>query len=173
MYTRISYLGILSCLHRFIARSAMRIFVLTIGVCCLGVLPAWGTTDFTVREVVLAQDIVDRNPQKVFSPPAYCEKDKSGKAAIPVIESSQASKIYVWTKIESTLSGSIRHTWHHHIDEEWQAVFSIDLNIRPSPGFRTWSARTLRPTDHGEWMVVIAPSKEPARILCITRFTVR
>ena len=136
--------------------------------------PLWANSDFTVQKVILTQDIADRNPANNFSPPAYCEKDKNGKAAIPVVQSSQVSKVVLWTKVESTITGQIRHTWHHQSNGTWKSVSSVNLVIRPSSGFRTWSAHTLRPDhDQGEWMVVVAPSNEPDRILCITRFSVQ
>ena len=140
----------------------------------LGNLPVWADSDFTVQKVILAQDIADRNPEKIFSPPAYCEKDTTGKAAIPIVHASHTSQIVLWTKVESTVTGSIRHTWHHQVNGTWQRVSSVDLGIRPSFGYRTWSLHFLRPgQDEGEWMVVLAPSKEPNRILCITRFSVQ
>jgi len=139
-----------------------------------GIAPLWANSDITVHTVILAQEVADRNPEKIFSPPAYCEKDKNGKAAIPVVPSSQVSKIVVWIKVESTITGSIRHTWHHQVNGTWQPISSVNLAIRPSSGFRTWSLHSLRPNhDQGEWMVVMAPSKEPNRILCITRFSVQ
>ncbi len=139
----------------------------------LGLSPAGANSDLMVQQVILSQDIANRNPENIFSPPAYCEKDKNGKAAIPVVHASQVSQVVLWTKVASTVTGTIRHTWHHKVHDTWQTVSSVNLAIRPSSGFRTWSIHTLRPNhDHGEWMVVIAPSSEPARILCITRFSV-
>lgn len=149
-------------------------FFLFVGLVGLGPPPLWADTDFTVQKIILSQDIADRNPEKAFFPPAYCEKDKNGKAAIPIVRSSQVSQVVLWTKVQSTTSGSILHTWHHQIDGTWTKVASVNLAIRPSPGFRTWSIHTLRPDqDQGEWMVVLAPSKEPNRVLCITRFSVQ
>lgn len=139
-----------------------------------GMFPAWASSDLMIQQVILSQDIADRNPEKIFSPPAYCEKNKNGKVAIPIVHSSQVSKVVLWTKVESTIVGSIRHTWHHKVNDTWNTIFSVNLAIRPSSGFRTWSIHSLRLNhDQGEWMVVMAPSQEPDRILCITRFAVQ
>ncbi|MGD9850602.1 MAG: DUF2914 domain-containing protein [Nitrospirales bacterium] len=140
----------------------------------LWMIPAWGNSDLMVQKVILSQDIASRNPEKIFSPPAYCEKDKNGKAAIPVVDASQVSKVVLWTKVESTITGTIRHTWHHKVNDTWNMVSTVNLTVHPSSGFRTWSIHSLRPNqDQGEWMVVMAPSGEPDRILCITRFSVK
>lgn len=148
--------------------------VLCVGWLDVWLTPVWGDFDLIVQQVVLSEEIDHRNPEKIFSPPAFCERDKNGKTAIPSVQSSETSKIVLWTKIESTITGSVRHTWHHQVDGTWQEVSSVNLKVRPSSGFRTWSIRTLRPErDKGEWMVVVAPSPEPDRILCITRFTIR
>lgn len=139
----------------------------------LWMIPVWASSDLMVQKVILSQDIANRNPEKIFSPPAYCEKDKNGKAAIPVVHASQVSKVVMWTKVESTITGTIQHTWHHKVNDTWNTVSTVDLTIRPSSGFRTWSIHSLRPNqDQGEWMVVMAPSREPNKILCITRFSV-
>lgn len=140
----------------------------------LGMSPAGANSDLLVQQVMLSREITDRNPEHLFSPPAYCEKDKNGKAAIPVVPAAQASQVVLWTKVESTVTGTIRHTWHHKVQDTWRTVSSVNLAIRPSSGFRTWSIHTIRPNqDLGEWMVVVAPSIEPDRILCITRFSVQ
>lgn len=139
-----------------------------------GMSPVWGSSHLMVQQVILSQDISDRNPEKIFSPPAYCEKDKNGKSAIPVVHASRVSRVVLWTKVESTITGTILHTWHHKVNDTWLTVSSVNLAIRPSSGFRTWSIHSLRPDqDQGEWMVVMAPSREPNRVLCITRFSVQ
>lgn len=139
-----------------------------------GMSPVWANSDLMVQQVILSQDISDRNPEKIFSPPAYCEKDKNGKSAIPVVHASQVSKVVLWTKVESTITGTILHTWHHKVKDTWHTVSSVNLAVRPSSGFRTWSIHSVRPDhDQGEWMVVMAPSREPNKVLCITRFSVK
>ena len=136
--------------------------------------PVYAESDFHVEKVVLSKDVANRNPEGVFGPPAYCEKDKNGQAAIPVVKTSQTSKVVLWTKVVATTNGTLRHSWHHQVDGIWTKVSEVNLSIRPSLGYRMWSLKSLKPTIHaGEWMVVVAPSKEPERILCITRFRVQ
>ncbi|GJL57501.1 MAG: hypothetical protein NPIRA03_03580 [Nitrospirales bacterium] len=136
--------------------------------------PLLAQADFVVKTVVLSKEVNKRDPQGKFLPPAYCEKDKNGHAAIPVVQTSQTSQVIFWTKIEATTTGMIRHSWHLKTDGTWTKISEVDIPIRPSPGYRMWSMKSLHPDLHtGEWMIVVAPSKEPNRILCIARFTVK
>ena len=136
--------------------------------------PLLAQADFLVKNVALSKAVNQRNPQGIFLPPAYCEKDKNGQAAIPVVQTSQTSHVVFWTKIEATTIGTIRHSWHHKTDGTWTKISEVDIPIQPSPGYRMWSMKSLHPDLHtGEWMIVVAPLKEPDRILCIARFTVK
>ncbi len=129
---------------------------------------------FLVKEVVLSKSVENRIPIGVFSPSAYCEKDKNRTTAIPIVETSQTSEIFMWVKVQSSRTGQIRHSWHQQIEESWSKVSEINLPIRPSSGYRMWSKKTIHPERHrGEWMVVLSPADQPERVLCITRFTVR
>lgn len=130
--------------------------------------------DFQVAKVIIAKDVINRNPEGIFSPPAYCEKDKNGQAAIPVIRTSQTRFVMFWTKVVAKTRGKLRHSWHHQIEGIWKKVSEVNLSIRPSPGYRMWSKKSLKPEVHnGEWMVVVAPSDQPTKIICITRFKVQ
>ena len=136
--------------------------------------PVHAESDFHVEKVVLSKDVANRNPEGIFSPPAYCEKDKNSQAAIPVVKTSQTSLVMLWTKVAATTKGTLRHSWHHQIEGTWTKVSEVNLSIRPSSGYRMWSLKSLKPEVHtGEWMVVVAPSNKPEEILCITRFTVK
>lgn len=140
----------------------------------LTVAPVLAKTDFLVEKVVLSKEVNNRNPQGIFSPPAYCEKDKNGQAAIPVVQTSQTSQVVFWLKVEATTTGKLRHSWHHQTDGGWTKISEVNIPVRPSSGYRMWSMKSLRPHLHtGEWMIVVAPSNEPDRILCIARFTVK
>jgi hypothetical protein len=136
--------------------------------------PVHAESDFHVEKVVLSKNVTNRNPEGIFSPPAYCEKDKNGQAAIPIVKTSQTSKVILWIKVAATTNGTLRHSWHHQIDGIWTMVSEVNLSIRRSAGYRMWSLKSLKPKIHaGEWMVVVAPSNKPEKILCITRFTVQ
>ncbi len=137
-------------------------------------MPVRAQADFVVQKVVFSKSIHNKNPEGIFTPPAYCEKDKNGQASIPVIQASQASEVFLWVKVEANVTGKLRHSWHFQTEGTWTKVSEVNLSVRPSPGYRTWSKKRLRPEGHiGDWMVVISPSEEPERVLCITRFSVK
>ncbi len=136
--------------------------------------PVYAESPFQVEKVAIAKNVANRNPEGLFSPPAYCEKDKNGQAAIPLVKTSQTSKVVFWTKVVASTEGTLRHSWHHQIEGTWTKVSEVNLSIRPSPGYRMWSLKSLKPDIHrGEWMIVVAPSNVPEEILCISRFTVQ
>ncbi len=136
--------------------------------------PVYAESDFHVEKVVISKNVANRNPEGIFSPSAYCEKDKNGQAAIPVVQTVQTSQVVFWTKVAAAKNGELRHSWHHQFEGTWTKVSEVNLSIRPSSGYRMWSLKSLKPEIHtGEWMVVVAPSNAPEEILCITRFTVR
>ena len=131
----------------------------------------WADQD--VLGVALAPAIQDRQPVNPFSPPAHCEKDKNGQDSVPIVDVSVMEKIYFWTRISSSTSGTIRHSWHQEIKGRWHNLSEVDLPISPSGSYRTWSSKTILPGIHvGNWMVVVAPSDNPDHILCISRFMV-
>ncbi len=135
--------------------------------------PLHARSDFEVEKVVISKHVANRNPAGIFSPSAYCEKDKNGQAAIPVAKISKTSKIFFWTKVVAATKGTLRHSWHHQIEGTWKKVSEVNLSIRPSSGYRMWSLKSLKPEIHrGEWMIVVAPSRSPEKILCIARFRV-
>ncbi len=142
----------------------------------MGILstPVYAESDFQVAKVSISKDVANRNPEGIFSPSAYCEKDKNGQAAIPIVKTSQTSTVVFWTKVVAARKGTLRHSWHHQIEGTWTKVSEVNLSIRPSSGYRMWSLKSLKPEIHtGEWMIVVAPSNTPEEILCITRFTVQ
>lgn len=135
---------------------------------------AYAESEFHVEKIVISKKVTNRNPEGIFSPPAYCEKDTTGQAAIPVVKTSKTSQVVLWAKVAATTRGTLRHSWHHQINGTWTKVSEVNLSIYPSSGYRMWSLKSLKPEIHtGEWMVVIAPSNAPEKILCITRFTVQ
>ncbi len=145
---------------------------------CIGIIflttSVYAKSDFRVEKVIIAKGVNNRNPQGIFTPPAYCEKDKNGQAAIPVVKGSKTSKVFFWIKVASAKRGTLRHSWHHQVDGTWNKVSEVNLSIRPSAGYRMWSLKSLKPEVHkGEWMVVVAPSNTPEEIICISRFTVQ
>ena len=134
--------------------------------------PAWA--DQEVLDVALAPAIQNRQPVNPFTPPARCEKDNNTQSAVPVLDVSVTEKVYFWTRLSSSTKGRIRHSWHQEVNGQWKNLSNVELRIRPSASFRTWSFKTLLPRHHvGNWMIVVAPSDNPTHILCISRFIVK
>ncbi len=156
-----------------VGKSIAKSSLVVLGILLL-MIPVYAGSDFQVEKVVISRDISNRNPVGIFSPFAYCEKDKNGQAAIPMVKTSQTSQVVFWTKVVAATQGTLRHSWHHQIEGTWTKVSEVNLSIRPSSGYRMWSLKSLKPEIHsGEWMIVVAPSNTPEDILCITRFTVQ
>ncbi len=146
--------------------------VLILGSTVLSGSESWA--DFEVLDVALAGSIQNRQPKNPVRPTAHCEKDKNGEGKLPVIDSAVLPKVFFWTRIASSSKGSIRHTWHQQLQDGWETVSVINLPIRPSPGYRMWSAKAFLPGDPvGDWMIVVTPSHDPQHVLCITRFSVK
>ena len=130
--------------------------------------------DFEILDISLTGTVKNREPHDPVSPPAYCEKDKNGKGELPVIDSVDRPKIFFWTRIASSSQGTIRHTWHQHVDNTWVMISQVDLSIKPSSGYRMWSSKDFRRGNPiGDWMIVVASVHDPEHILCITRFSVK
>jgi hypothetical protein len=148
--------------------------LISMGMMIMFIPTAYAESAFHVEKIVLSKSVNNRNPEGIFSPPAYCEKDTTGQAAIPVVKTSKTSQVVLWAKVAATTRGTLRHSWHHQINGTWTKVSEVNLSISPSSGYRMWSLKSLKPEIHtGEWMVVIAPSNAPDKILCITRFRVQ
>ena len=152
-------------------------FFISFVLCLFVQFPVEGWAEFKVIDIALAQTVKNREPVGLFSPAAYCEKDKNNRPDIPVIDSlsfNQVYQVYLWSRIAASTEGKIRFTWRYQEEEDWKIMAKIDLAIRPSSGYRLWSSKSLYPgTFIGHWMVVIAPSDTPNEILCIARFTVQ
>ena len=140
--------------------------------CCYSLSPAWAGQELLA--IALAPKIRSRQPVKPFTPPARCEKDQKGEDSIPLVEVSRNRKVHFWTRMASTSWVKIRHSWHHEIQGQWKLLSFVDLKVGRSGSYRTWSKRTMVPQrDAGHWMIVVAPSNNPNRILCISRFFVK
>ena len=136
--------------------------------------PSLASAKQEILAIALAPKIQNRQPLNPFTPPAQCEKDQTGQDSVPIIDVSSTEKVFFWTRIASTKWGKIRHSWHQQVNGRWQKPSFVDLRVRRSGNYRTWSAKTLIPQDHlGNWMIVVSPSDDPDHILCISRFIVK
>ncbi|MFQ5851820.1 MAG: DUF2914 domain-containing protein [Candidatus Binatia bacterium] len=122
-------------------------------------------------DVVFARDVVNREPVRPFEPPAYCEKEAGPSRPVPIIESGTEGRVFFWNRIESSSSeAALRHTWY----KNGVKLAEINLRVRRSPGFRTWSVKKIIPKHHvGKWKIVVSTANDPAGVLCVAHFVVK
>lgn len=131
------------------------------------------TGSIDIIKVVLARDVVDREPIEVLDPPGFCGRTEGREDMIPVVHSKTDTKIYLWVKVESPVEGTLRHSWYK-AGMGWEKMAEIDLKIQKSSGFRTWSSKRIIPGVHnGQWMVVISTASDPEIALCKVDFEVK
>jgi hypothetical protein len=125
-----------------------------------------------IVEVVLAQDVVNHEPEGAFEPPAFCERSEGQQNMVPVVDSQNNVKVCLWTKVQSTIDETLLHTWYKE-DGSWVKMAEVTLNVQKSSGFRTWSSKQIIPGIHsGKWMVVISAASDPENALCEVRFEI-
>lgn len=132
-----------------------------------------------VLEVVLAAGVAEREPSRQFSPPGQCRE--WGKAQTPRIDPVRHPSIVLWTRIKSAAPLELVHTYYRAAYSEgqevvWQEVTAVTLPIGRSPGWRTWSQKTLawdadRMLD-GTLKVEITSAAVPDTVLCTVYFFV-
>lgn len=123
-----------------------------------------------ITDVMFARDVVNMEPIAPFEPGTYCEKNSKPSGPIPVIDSQDERIVFLWTRIKSPGDGLVHHTWYK--EGVQQAV--VDLSLRESPGFRTWSSKNIDPNFHlGRWKVVVSADGDPNDVLCVAHFIVQ
>jgi len=121
-------------------------------------------------DVIFARDVVNREPVDPFQPGAYCGQDARPSGSIPVIDSREEKKVYLWNRLKSSGEDVLRHRWYK--DDVEQA--SVELDLGESPGWRTWSSKNIDPNFHiGNWKVVVTTASDPSNIVCVAHFVVR
>ncbi len=139
----------------------------------LAFTPQVGAAELTVDRVAFAEDVEDREPINALSPSATCESGQGGGSKVPVFDSSSGDTIYFWSKVQTSSSGLLRHTWYMNKDNAWTMAADIELNFVKSPGFRTWSSKTIVPSLHaGNWKVEVSSGDDPDTVLCSAKFRV-
>lgn len=132
-----------------------------------------------VLEVALAAGVAEREPSRKASPPGQCRE--WGKAQTPRIDPVRHPAIVLWTRLQSAAPLDLVHTYYRAAASEghevvWQEVTAVTLPIGRSPGWRTWSQKTLawdaerRLT--GTWKVAITLAAVPDTVLCTVEFFV-
>ncbi len=135
--------------------------------------PQVAGAEVTIDSIELAAEVQDRQPLGSLTPPAFCEKDKSGQSAIPVFDSSSGERVFFWNRLQTSAPGMLRHTWYRSEDNGWAEAADIHLRFVESSAFRTWSSKRMMPSLHtGDWKIEVSTAGEPERVLCTARFRV-
>lgn len=90
--------------------------------------PAWAQQSEVEAEIVIAHQVVDREP---------VEPAESFPADV--------GEVTAWTRITGAGGTTIEHMWRHG-GEAW----GVSLEIEGSP-WRTWSTKVIPPEWEGEW----------------------
>ncbi len=110
----------------------MALFGATLAVSTLAAGPAAAEGELVVRDFVLTNDVVDREPTNEAA--AFTTRDE---------------KAFAFARINNTgAPTTVRVVWRH----EGMEHGSVWLNVGMSSGWRTWSSANLRP---GNWSVTL------------------
>ncbi|MDH3601638.1 MAG: hypothetical protein OEU26_18665 [Candidatus Tectomicrobia bacterium] len=132
-----------------------------------------------VLEVALAASVVEREPDRKFSPPGHCSE--SGTDRPPRIDPTQHPSIVLWTRVKAATPLVLAHTYYRAFPQEtqetaWQGARTVTLPVSISPSWRTWSQKTLAwDTGHmlrGTLKVEVTASAVPDAVLCTVYFFV-
>ena len=152
-----------------------------------------------IIDVALCQEIKSRQPNNFFSTPGYCKNEQNSTQAIPIIDSKIHKRIYFWNRVSSSHTTTLLHTWYkdglkmkakrtetHWIDKALHIIedikvglglkkmATVELRIKPSGGFRTWSSKEIDPYVHvGKWEVRVSTTTDPANVLCSSEFEIK
>ena len=127
-----------------------------------------------VVDVALAATVSEREPVGFFTPAAACQTSTPAADRVPLVDSQAFSGVYLWTKIAATQARDIHHRYYKESAGGFTMTTDIILSVDPSPGYRTWSAKSiLRSSMHkGIWKVDVVEAGDAERVLCIVFFNV-
>jgi len=121
-------------------------------------------------DVIFARDVVNREPVEPFQPGAYCGPETAPSGSIPVIDSQQENRVYLWNRVKSQGEYVIRHRWI----KDGVEVAMVELDVAESPGWRTWSSKNIDSNFHiGSWKVEVTAISNPSNVICIAHFIVK
>lgn len=133
--------------------------------------PALG--EMTIVDVALAAEVQARDPLGRLEPSPICVQQGQEQTSMPVFNSAGADALYLWNRVQVASSGVLRHTWYVKRDDSWSESAAIDLPVRESSGYRTWSSKKISSDLHrGEWKVEMSDLTEPDKVLCTAKFRV-
>ena len=123
-----------------------------------------------IVDIIFARDVVNREPVAPYEPGAYCGGEGTPSGPVPIIDSREDKKVFLWNRIKSSKDEVLRHRWIK--DGEEMAV--VELNLGVSSGYRTWSSKNLDPNFHvGQWKVEVSTASDPGHVLCVAHFIVK
>lgn len=132
-----------------------------------------------VLEVALAAGVVEREPDRKFSPQGHCEE--WGEAPALRIDPTHYPSIILWTRIKTVAPLVLVHTYYIASAQEtqegdWQELLTVTLPVDISPSWRTWSQKTLA-WDSGHMLsgalkAEVTASAAPDTVLCTIYFFV-
>ena len=133
-------------------------------------ISSYASAEQKLIDLLFARDVVNNETVGPFEPGAYCEKEAEPSGPLPVIDSTTERKVFFWNRIESSVTGILRHTWY----KDDAKVAEVDLKIGVSPTWRAWSSKKILPKAHtGKWKVVVSTVGEASEVLCVAHFVVK
>lgn len=151
-----------------------------------------------IVDVALSTNVVNRQPAGVFNPPGSCSTLNNPPSNIPIMDSSVHRKVFLWTKVSASESFVLLHAYFkdgvayqvkrtitpwidkvlQYIEDikvgiGWKNIANVELNVRQSDGWRTWSSKEIDPVVHkGSWRVQVSPTNNANEIICVVYFKV-
>jgi len=151
-------------------------------------ISSYASAEQKLVDLLFARDVVNSETVGPFEPGAYCEKDPEPSGPLPVIDSTTERKVFFWNRIESSVTGILRHTWYKDdvkvaevnlrlgVSPTWRAWSSKEVNLRlgVSPTWRAWSSKKILPKAHtGKWKVVVSTVGEASEVICVAHFVIK
>ena len=160
--------------------------------------PQVAAADPEIIDIAFSTNIHQRNPTGVFNPPGCCTNAGDQPASFPVVDSGIHRRVYLWNKINASDSFVLLHTWYKDgiryqvkrtytpwIDKAiqfiekikiglgWKKIADVELNVKASKGWRTWSSKEIDPFVHkGLWKVHVSTTTDPNNIICVAYFKI-
>jgi hypothetical protein len=123
-----------------------------------------------IVDIIFARDVSNREPVAPFQPGTYCSNKSQPSGQVPVINSQEDRKVYLWNRIKSATGDVLRHRWY----KDGMEVATVEQNLGVSPGYRTWSSKIIDPNFHiGKWSVEVTTASDPSKVLCVAHFEVQ
>ena len=123
-----------------------------------------------IVDIIFARDVENREPVAPFEPGAHCGGATEPSESIPVINSLEDSRVYLWNRIRSSTQDVLRHRWY----KDGVEVTMVELDLGESSGYRTWSSKNIDPNFHrGNWRVEVTTASDPNSVLCVAHFVVK